>query len=205
MTVDEYLAFEETSEVRHEYIDGQIFTLVRTTLRHDLITNNLISILHSHLKGGRCRVFSSNVKLRIDAINRFYYPDLLVSCVPVDVTSVYVKTPVLVVEVLSPSTAAIDKREKLVAYRQVESLQEYVIVHQSKRRVEIYRKSTDGHWLTAEQIVEKGLLALNSLPGASLSIDLDDIYDGIPWGEEKSEEPWQVREAAEEYSLVVDQ
>jgi Uma2 family endonuclease len=196
MSVEEYLAFEETARVRHEYLDGRIFAMTGATLRHNIIANNLHSVLRAHLKGSGCHAFTFDVKVRIDSANCFYYPDILVSCTPVDTDGVFVKTPVLIVEVLSPSTAAIDRREKLIAYKQINSLKEYVIVHQSKQQVDIFEKTARDRFSAPKGITE-GTFVLNSMPNSSLSVDTQQVYADVVWGgpaESGDEADWLVRE-----------
>lgn len=199
MSVEEYLRSEETSPIRREFVNGEVFAMTGSTLRHNAICTNLLTAIRPHLKGGPCRAFIEAVKVRIDATNCFYYPDLSVSCTPTDMTDVYIKTPVLIVEVLSPSTAPIDKREKLVSYLQIPTLNEYVLVHQDKRIVTVHRRDANGQWGTPVTIAGKGDLELHSMPGEPLIISLDDVYEGADWGE-APEGGYQVREAELEYA-----
>ncbi|CAN5272798.1 Uma2 family endonuclease [soil metagenome] len=195
MSVEEYLAFESAAPVRHEYVDGQLFAMVGTTLRHNIISSNLQTILQTHLRGGSCRVFMSDVKVRVEATNSFYYPDIMVSCKPIDTSSTVITEPVLLAEILSPSTAATDKREKLVAYLKIQTLKEYLIVYQSKKRIEVYRKGLDGHWKIPEVVELQNTLEIQSLP-KPLSIALDAIYEDVDWAEPNANAPWLVSETA---------
>lgn len=207
MNVEEYLTFEKSASVRHEYVDGQVFAMVGTTLRHNIISSNLQTILQTHLRGGSCRAFMSDVKVRVAATNSFYYPDVLVSCTPIDTNETVITDPVLIVEVLSNSTAATDKREKLVAYLKIQTLKEYLIVYQSKKRVEIYRRGLDGNWKIPEviefpntlELQAQSALHVESLP-KPLVIALDAIYEGVDWEEPTASAPWLVSETANELS-----
>ncbi|MCC7527111.1 MAG: Uma2 family endonuclease [Candidatus Melainabacteria bacterium] len=181
MTVDEYLEFEAKSKVRHEYLDGQLFAMTGASLRHNLIGNNLNFVLMNHLKGGRCRSFTFDVKVRIDSLNTFYYPDILVSCTPLDGNLAFLKTPVLIVEILSPSTAAIDRREKLMAYAQIETLKEYALIHQKQKRVELLKKNLQ-HFDKPE-VYMKDSLVLNSMAVGPLTVRIDEIYKDVDWDE----------------------
>jgi Uma2 family endonuclease len=116
MSVDEYLSSEEHASVRREYVDGRVFAMTGVTKRHNIIAGNIYSILRAHVRGSQCRAYISDVKVRVEAANSFYYPDVMVSCEPFDHKSVFTSTPRLIVEVLSRSTAAIDRREKVLAY-----------------------------------------------------------------------------------------
>lgn len=178
MTEDEYLNFENSSNRRHEYLDGQVFAMTGSTQAHNLICVNLLSRLHAHLQGSRCRCFINDVKVHVKAARSFYYPDLMVTCESFAASSVLVTSPVLIIEVLSPSTQQIDRREKLVAYRKIDSLQEYVLVHQRKMLVEIYRRSTQDNWHLFKLSSSDALL-LESMPEKVLSIPVPEIYGGM--------------------------
>lgn len=109
----EYLALEQQGEIRHEYVAGYLFAMAGSSRRHNRIAGNLFILLSQYLKNTPCQVFMSDVKVYVQKAQAFYYPDLLVSCDPIDNTQEYYSTsPCLTIEVLSPSTKMIDKREK---------------------------------------------------------------------------------------------
>lgn len=144
---DAYLAQEAGSAFRHEYIDGAVYAMTGGSLRHNLIALNLATLIRLHLRGTPCRVFMADVKVRVETADCGFYPDLLVTCAESDRADRYVKrSPLLVVEVLSASTAAFDVGDKFAAYRQLDSLREYVLVDQERVRVQIYRR-LDNQWL----------------------------------------------------------
>ena len=164
----EYLALEEQSRVRHEYVDGLMFAMAGGTQRHNRIALNVASGLLSALRGKPCQVFMSDVKLKVARDNAYYYPDVMVACGAVeriagDENSL--DDPILVVEVLSPSTETTDRREKLAAYRRLPTLREYVLVNQDSQQVEIYRRQGDIGWLylsyEAGETVELASVALD--------------------------------------------
>ncbi|HEY9786901.1 MAG TPA: Uma2 family endonuclease [Candidatus Obscuribacterales bacterium] len=193
ITADEYLKKEEASSVRHEYIDGQIFAMTGATLRHSLIVGNIYSILRSFLKGGSCRVVTNDLKVRVEATNCFYYPDVVVSCGKQDFDSVLAERPVLIVEVLSRSTSSIDRREKLLAYRQIESVREYLIVHQRRRFARLFRKNDQGHWESFDY-GQGAEMMLTSIPEAAAAhVEVDAIYEGTDV-EERGCGSFEVRE-----------
>ena len=203
LSVEDYLKNEETAKVRHEFVDGQIFAMVGTNLRHNIIASNLQAIIQTYLRGSRCRAFITDVRLRVEATNSFYYPDVFVSCCPVDTTSAFVSTPILIIEVSSPSTFVVDKREKLLAYSKIESLIEYAIVHQDKKFIELHRKSIeaqDAHWQTIQTIAQGESAVFEAFPMevGQLTIPIDKIYEGVDWGQPSNQ--WKVREAFEEIS-----
>lgn len=176
ISVDEYLSLEETATVRHEYVAGQIFAMTGTTLRHNVIIQNLVLALSPRLAGGPCRAFFTDIKVRlkVDRADIFYYPDLLVACGKLDLDAVYLSEPKVVVEVLSSSTEAIDRREKALNYRQAESLEEYVLIAQRAPEVTIYRRRDgwSGHRATnISQAVE--------FESVKEALALTEIYRGV--------------------------
>lgn len=142
LSVDDYLAGELESQVRHEYVDGEIYAMVGASDRHGLIAGNLHTALNQQLPE-RCQVFMSDRKVRIRTAERniFYYPDVLVSCDPRDRESYYCQYPCLIAEVLSPHTARPDRFEKSLFYQQLDTLEEYLLVSQDYRQVEVLRRS----------------------------------------------------------------
>jgi Uma2 family endonuclease len=140
----EYLAREETSQVRHEFVNGVIYAMVGASQPHNLVAGNLFAAIHGHLPD-RCTVFTSDMKLRIavDRAEYFYYPDLMVCCGPIDPSLHYRDDPILLCEVLSQSTERTDRVEKFDAYRTIPALEEYVLIAQDAPRVEIFRRRTD--------------------------------------------------------------
>lgn len=145
ITVAEYLEGERISDVKHEYVDGEIYAMAGESRRHNLIASNFVVNFRGSLEN--CEVYFEGVKLRANR-STFYYPDVLVTCETEREDDDYViKYPCLIIEVLSPSTASVDKREKLIAYKMIESLQEYAIVWQDELRVELHRRHENG-WLT---------------------------------------------------------
>jgi len=147
-TVDEYLALERESDVRHEYLDGEIIAMGGASRAHNTLVFNLGTAIRPQLRGTPCRIGGSDMKVFIAAANRGYYPDLVVSCSdPADEVDDYTETrPLLIIEILSPSTATTDRTEKRLNYQRLDSLQEYVLVAQQKPLVEIYRRQPDGSW-----------------------------------------------------------
>ena len=150
-TVAEYLALENEGEVRHEYIDGELFAMVGASRAHNLLATNLTIALGNHLEGTPCRVTQSDMKVWIEAANCFYYPDLMVCCEPVeDEPDDYYETrPRLIVEIQSPSTAQRDASEKRLNYQTLASLQEYLLLAQDQPAATLYRRQ-DTDWLRIE-------------------------------------------------------
>lgn len=146
-TFDDYLEWENRQPTRHEFVRGEVFAMTGATDLHNEVRGNLYTLLRQHLRGTPCRVFMADVKVRVETADCGFYPDLLVTCAESDRADRYIKrSPLLVVEVLSASTAAFDVGDKFAAYRQLDSLREYVLVDQERVRVQIYRR-LDSQWL----------------------------------------------------------
>ncbi len=139
----EYLEAEKWSEGKHEYVAGRTYAMVGTSGAHNLIAGNLYAALRAHLRGRPCRAFFADLKVSIEPAQVFYYPDVVVSCDTRDLapSARVLSRPILIVEVLSPTTARTDQEEKLHNYQKLESLQEYVLVAQNSPEVRIYRRA----------------------------------------------------------------
>ena len=146
----DYLAYEAQSPVRHEYIAGEIFAMTGASIRHNIIAGNLYTALRTHLRGTPCRALMEGVKLYLKKERSYFYPDVMVTCEPrlleLDAQMQIVDSPTLIIEVLSPSTEGIDRREKLRAYRTLPSLKEYALVSQDECKLELYRRRGDIGW-----------------------------------------------------------
>jgi Uma2 family endonuclease len=195
MTIEEYLASEERSSIRREYINGQVFAMSGVTNWHNLIAGNIYTVLRTHLRGSKCRAYMSDVKARVESMNCFYYPDVMVSCESYDRKTVYTDRPVLLVEVLSRSTASIDRREKMIAYKSLPSLKEYMIVHQSKQHVELHRRTGETTWDILE-FTAGDEFELTSIPVGPLPVSVKAIYEDVNLG---GDTQLQVREETLEY------
>ena len=147
---DDYLALEARSSVRHEYVAGEVFAMTGASIRHNVIAGNIYTAIRQHLRGTPCRAVMESVKLRLREESSVFYPDVMVTCEPqlheLSAEQQIVEEPVLVLEVLSPATEGIDRREKLRAYRTLPSLKEYVLVSQDFIKVEIFRRREDIGW-----------------------------------------------------------
>lgn len=178
LSIEEYLAQEERTQERHEYVGGEVFAMVGATPLHNQISLNLAAALRTALKARPCRVFMSDIKLQVQKADAFYYPDVFVSCgeaVP-GKDSKFATDAQLVIEVLSDSTGAYDRGDKLHAYRKLSSLQEYVLVSQDLRRVEVYRRGPGAGWtfLTFERDEVVRLASVNTeLPLSAIYEDTD--------------------------------
>jgi len=145
---EEYLAWEAEQLDKHEYVDGEVSAMAGAGEGHITVCLNIAMALRKHLKGSPCRTFMADMKVQADTNSSYFYPDVLVTCSPRDAQDPLVKRePVLIVEVLSPSTAAYDRGAKFSIYRQLASLQEYVLIDIDTRTVDVYRIGPDGLWV----------------------------------------------------------
>lgn len=174
ISAEEFLELEESSDIKHEYVNGEVFAMTRPTLAHQNIVGNILVALKSQLRDSSCRPYT-DVLVRIEAANSFYSPDVSVGCNAYDKSSLYIQ-PSIIFEVLSPFSAATDRREKLVAYKQIPTLNAYVIVHQTRKHVAIYRQVSEDEW-TLEELVSMGDFTLEACPGQIIQLSLDDIYE----------------------------
>jgi Uma2 family endonuclease len=148
MTAAEFLAWDETQTIKHEFIRGEVFAMTGGVDRNNTVTLNLAIALRQHLKSTPCRVYALDVKLRVEAADCYFYPDLMVTCSPDDAADRLVKRePKLVVEVLSPSTASFDRGAKFTDYRLLPALKEYLLVDVDRQHCDLYRKGSDGLWV----------------------------------------------------------
>jgi Uma2 family endonuclease len=173
LTPEEYLKFERQADAKSEYIDGVVLAMAGASERHNLIVVNLIVALRAPLKAKGCRVYPSDLKVKVG--NRFFYPDVFAICGETsfaDDAQDIVTNPSLIIEVLSESTSGYDHGTKFLAYQQIPSLQEYLLVHQDHCLVEQYRRHPPNAWLyTRTDGKESTLETLGS------QLSLDDIYD----------------------------
>lgn len=175
ISVEEYLAGEQHGNVRHEYLDGLIYAMTGASRTHGLIVNAIAFALTPATRRKHCQLFTSDMKLRLEIGGKtlFYYPDLLLTCDPKDNDAYFSHSPCLLVEVISPSTARIDRREKLLAYQTLPSLEAYLLVEQDIQRVELYRRSNN--WCV--ETFEHGEVPL---PCLDTTLAVTDIYADIP-------------------------
>jgi Uma2 family endonuclease len=192
---EEYLEFDHNSEWKHEYVNGEIYAMSGGSPEHSAICVNITSWLHPRLRGGRCSVYGSDLRVKSEATGLYTYPDATVICGEPRIEAVgRVKSllnPTLVVEVLSESTEAYDRGAKFEHYRLFDSLQEVVLVAQDRPRVERYtRQGTSSTWLMEEAVSLDDAIRLESL---GLEIPLREIYLGIEFPPEQTDRRSPVR------------
>jgi len=178
-TVEEYLALEESSSERHEYVAGQIYAMSEPLQPHKLISGNVFAPLHVHLRGSPCRPYmqSTRVHIRARGDDYLYYPDIVVACGQTrdEKKRRFIDEHRLVVEVMSRSTERIDRREKAFTYRELPSIQEIVLIAQKSVLVTVYRRAED--WAPEVLASPEQSLELKSI---GLALPLQQIYEGLP-------------------------
>jgi Uma2 family endonuclease len=181
LSVEEYLRREAHSVDKHEYRNGRAIAMAGGTPEHSLIMTNLIGELRNRLKGSPCKVYESNLRMRIPRTPIYTYPDLSVICGPIqldpkDPTGTTATNPRVVVEVLSPTTEGYDRGEKFRRYLTIDSLEEYVLVSRAIPRIETFFRQDGGAWLFTHWV---GLDATATIRSLRIEVPLSEVYAGI--------------------------
>ena len=174
-TESDYLAHEAAARQRHEFVHGSLHAMAGASERHNTIAGNLFARLHAARRGGPCRPFIGDMKLRLDSGGLYYYPDVMLVCNPQDDDPLVKTTPCLVVEVTSPSTEMTDRREKLAAYLKLALLREYLIVSHESPCIDFYQRP--GH--IGEPWQHGSLGAGESLALRCLPLTVDEVYADV--------------------------
>ncbi len=179
MTVDEYLAFEESSSIRHEFYRGEMFAMAGGSSAHSQLQWRLAAILDPQLRGTGYQGFNNDMRVKVEATGLYTYPDASVGCGSPQFDTDKRNTllnPVAVFEVLSKSTEAYDRGGKFEHYRKLPSLRHYVLISQADRRIEVFTRSDEGHWRLG--YAEQGGEVVD-LEFIHCRLPLDDLYEGI--------------------------
>ena len=173
-----YVALENEAAEKSELFNGQIYAMAGASPTHALITANAIGVLQQQLRGKPCRTFSSDLRVRVDETGAFVYPDVTVACPPLnfaedDANSL--TNPVVIIEVLSPSTEANDRGAKWGHYQHLPSLRDYVLVAQNQQRIEHYERLDDGSWRYSVR-ENDGIVSLKSI---ECELNLDEVYERV--------------------------
>jgi Uma2 family endonuclease len=175
ISVEDYLAGEAVSSVKHEYVAGEVFAMAGASDAHVTVAGNLFAMLRAHVRGGPCRVYIADMKLRVELAQSFFYPDVFVTCDPADASEATAKWhPKAIIEVLSEFTEGYDRGGKFAAYRRLPSLEEYVLIDSRTRSVEVFRRHPAG-WVL-QPVPDDGRLELLSL---GFGCGLDAIYEDV--------------------------
>ncbi len=178
-TYQEYRAFEDTNPARHEYRDGEIVAMAGGTPAHARLAAAVLFVLEQRLEGQPCQPFPSDLRVKVPATGIATYPDVTVVCGALEVDPDdrnAIMNPTVLVEVLSDRTEAYDRGEKFDHYRQIPSLQDYVLVSHRERRVDVRRREPDGSW--REQASGRGGVVTITSIGAAFAVD--ELYDRSP-------------------------
>jgi len=185
-TADDFLAWDRTQLVRHEYVCGEVFAMAGAGEAHVTLALNVAMALRQHLAGTPWRTFITDMKLRVEAADVFFYPDVMVTCSAADAADPLVKRePVLIVEVLWPSTAAFHRGEKFAAYRLLPTLREVLFVDPATRRSDLYRLGAEGLWVLHPTAADEGVSLQSvglTIPGAALWAEVPPVAAAMSQG-----------------------
>lgn len=173
-----YLAWEAEQSTKHEYHDGEVFAMAGASDAHVTVAGNVYMALRNHLRGSPCSVFISDMKLRVEEDNAFFYPDVFVTCADSDRgQSLSKNAPVLVVEVLSPATSAYDRGAKFAAYRKLPTLREYALIDPERLSLDLFRREGDSKRWVLHPIEAGGHVEWASV---GLQVPLEALYEDVP-------------------------
>ena len=176
LTPEEYFAWENRQEVKHEYFDGEVFAMTGGTQNHSRIGGRIFALIELHLDDSECVVLTSDARVKIQASEKYVYPDVSVTCDERDQnTPQYISYPCLIVEVLSPSTEAYDRGKKFKLYQRSSTLIDYVLVDAEEISIEVFHKNERSKWevtnYAADDVVE--------LESIDLTFPIEQVYRGI--------------------------
>jgi len=177
---EEYLALERASEIRHDFLAGELFAMVGASRRHNLIVTNLVAALRPRLRGTGCEIYANDMRVRVAEADFAAYPDVVVACGGPrfhDRESDTLLDPTLIVEVLSPPTADYDRGTKFASFRRLDSLRDYLLVSQAEVRIEHFARQEDGSWRLAETSDPDAVL---DLPSLGCRLALREVYEELP-------------------------
>jgi Uma2 family endonuclease len=175
MSPEEYLAWEEAQQERHEYWDGEVVAMSGGTKKHNRVSGNCFKALDSILADRNCEVYISDIKTQISGNRKYFYPDVVVTCDQRDRDAQLVQYPCLIIEVLSPSTESVDRGAKFSYYRQFETLQDYILIQPEQPIVEAFSRNEAGKW----ELSDYGLEDSIPLQSLNCSIAVNNLYDRI--------------------------
>jgi Uma2 family endonuclease len=194
-TPEEYLDLEIDAPYRSEYINGEIYAMSGASEEHAIIAGNIYASLRPELRGGPCRMFMNDMRVKVEATELYTYPDIIVVCgereYEVARRGMSLLNPILLVEVLSESTELYDRGAKFQHYRKIPALREYLLVAQEEQRIERYLRNDDGDWIFSEAVGPDGVMTLASI-GATLRLSevyADITFDPVPPTEIRSALP----------------
>lgn len=179
VTIQQYFALEETADIKHEYYRGSISAMTGASARHNLIVANIIATLHGQLRGSSCRVFPSDLRLKIEQTGLYTYPDISVICGTIQFDEGRqdtVSNPIVLIEVLSPSTENYDRGKKFEHYRTIEPLQEYIVVAQDRVHIEHYIRQDQHRWLLVDFLAVDQVVKIGAI---NCELPLESVYEYV--------------------------
>lgn len=183
MTVEAYLDWEQTQPERYEYWDGEVVAMTGTTRNHNRVSLNASKLLDDALTDRPCEVYIADVKVQVEPGRKFFYPDVVVTCDQREDDPTLIQFPCLIIEVLSPSTEAIDRGIKFAHYRKFTTLQEYVLVQVEQPSIEVFRRNEQGQWVLSEH----GLADRLQLESVGVEVAIADLYRQISFASSDSQ------------------
>ncbi|BAY18069.1 hypothetical protein NIES2109_06670 [Nostoc sp. HK-01] len=183
ISAEEYLIWEPTQEQRYEYWDGEVVAMSGGTRNHNRVSLNFSKLLDDALADCSCEVYIVDVKVQVEPGQKYFYPDVVVTCDDRDDDPQLVQFPCLIIEVLSPSTEAVDRGKKFAKYRQSPTLQEYVLVQVAQSGVEVFRRNEQGKWVLSDYNLGDRLL----LESINVEIAIADLYRQVEFEAEATD------------------
>jgi Uma2 family endonuclease len=179
ITEQEYIEFERENTIKHEYYGGEIYAMTGASRIHNLIAGNTLASLHGQLRRKPCQVFPSDMRVKIQKTGLYTYPDLVIICGEPQFTDDALDTllnPLVLVEILSPSTERYDRGMKFQHYRTIETLHDYILIAQDDYHIEHYSRQDNGQWLFQEAT---GIEACITIPSIASILLLEDVYEKV--------------------------
>lgn len=179
LTPEQYLLWERQSETKSEYFDGEIFAMTGASREHNQMAANLVRVLGNQLLEKPCNVYSSDMKVKIEKVTKYTYPDIVIACQPErfeDEKRDVLLNPVVIMEILSDSTEAYDRGRKFLHYQLIDSLVDYILIAQDSPRIETFSRRADNTWLYTEF---HGLDAVVSIESIGCTLRLGDVYHKV--------------------------
>lgn len=190
---EEYLEFEQSSIVKHEYYDGEIYAMTGGTDAHNSLSGNTYASLHAQLRKRPCKVYNSDQKIKVVATGLHTYPDVTIVCGRsefIDHPRRTLINPTVIIEVLSPSTERYDRGMKFQNYRTIPTLQDYVLISQDSYRIEHYIRQENNEWLLREAV---GLEAQVTIQSIDCILTLEDVYEKVEFEQDEPSIPGEMR------------
>lgn len=184
ITPEEYLQVERQSETKHEYFGGEIFAMAGASRKHCKLSANLMRIIGNTLHQTKCNVYANDFRVKVKETGLYTYPDVIITCgkeILEDQVKDTLLNPLIIIEILSPSTESYDRGKKFSHYRQIESLQNYVLVSQDEPHIELFERQINHQWILSEKV---GLENSIEIPAINYLLPLVEVYDKIDFNDD---------------------